>query len=286
MARREFCQRTKAAVARKRAEEASQSRSVQRRGWEEAMQMIEAQRARARKLNARPLRKLQRESGLEGQPASHLDDALRTRRRGDLAKVGRGETASGIRETHHIEYIGGFTAELELYSTLELRGVKETQVNISEPWPIKAVASYVAVRAAGADAAHDTGSIGCVCRLVEPLTQLTAGGAHPATVSDVGADARNVVRSLIVGAVQALVRAGGHRVRAAAMQVDKRRYLPAVGHFLDEPVAAAEVVDIPHGGDDCVTANVGIHGAILFAEAAADGAQRIVGRGEGCAKVA
>ena len=169
-----------------------------------------------------PIRQTLRLFDLEVQPAPYLNDALGARGRGDLAKVGRGVAASGVRETHHIEDIGDLAAELEFHSMLELRGVKETQVDISEPWPIQGVAAYVAVRAAGANATQDTGSIGRVCCLVEPLIQLTADGADTAAVSDVGADARNRVRALSVGAVKALVGAGGHRERRAAMQVGNR----------------------------------------------------------------
>ena len=76
----------------------------------------------------------QREFNLEGQPASHLYDALRARRRGDLAKVGRRRsrawgcrysTCCGVRETHEVLEVRGLAAELEGNSMLEGNGFVE-----------------------------------------------------------------------------------------------------------------------------------------------------------------
>src|ERR1700677_267680 len=66
--------------------------------------------------------------GLEGQPGTHLDDALRAGRRGDFAIVGGREASGGVGEAYKVEDIGGLAAELEFHSMLELRGVKQTHV--------------------------------------------------------------------------------------------------------------------------------------------------------------
>ena len=47
-----------------------------------------------------------------------------------------------------------------------------------------------------------------------------------------------------------------------------------------------EVVDVPYGGDHRVVGPVGIHRALFLRKAAAEGAQSIIGGGEGIAQVA
>ena len=72
-----------------------------------------------------------REFDLERQPTSQLDDALGALRRGDLAVVARRELRCGVGETHHVEGIGGFGAELERDSMLEGNGAEDSQVDIA-----------------------------------------------------------------------------------------------------------------------------------------------------------
>src|SRR5271154_36115 len=88
---------------------------------------------------------------LERQPTSQLDDTLGALRPGDLAVVGRVEGRCGVGETHHVEGIGGFSAELECNSMLEGEGAEDSQVDIAEPGPDQGVARYIAIGTAGAN---------------------------------------------------------------------------------------------------------------------------------------
>ena len=45
-------------------------------------------------------------TALEGQTPAYLNDALRSRSRGDLGIVARPEVCGGVRETHQVEDIG------------------------------------------------------------------------------------------------------------------------------------------------------------------------------------
>ena len=119
---------------------------------------------------------------LEGEPTAQLDDAGGARRPCDLAVVARREGRCRVGETHHIEGIGGFGAELEHYSTLELNVAVESQVDIAEPWPNQGIARHIAIGAAGADTPEGTRSVvGESCR-IEPRRQHAVGGANPAAV--------------------------------------------------------------------------------------------------------
>ena len=147
---------------------------------------------------------------LERKPPAYLDDTLGARRRRDLAIVGRCEACGGVRETHEVEDIGGLAAELEDNSMLELDVVKETKVDIFESGSIQGVAAYVAVRATRADAPGHARPVIHVCCRVEPFTGRAVRGTYPAAVSvERYGLAGNRIRALVVGAVEALVGAGG-----------------------------------------------------------------------------
>src|SRR5580704_10987545 len=102
---------------------------------------------------------------------------------------------------------------------LELRGVKETHVDIFEARPIQRIAAYVAVRATGADAAGHAGPVvseRCTCdsgcNVIEPRSRYAVGGANSAAVrAEYGAGAAgNVIRALSIRAVKALIGSCGH----------------------------------------------------------------------------
>jgi len=208
---------------------------------------------------------------LEGQTASHLQDALGAGSRRDLAIVARREGSGGVGETYQVEDIGGFAAELEHHSTLELNVAEKSHIDIPEPRSIESVAAYVAVRATGPDTPCHTGPISCEGCRIEPCTRYTVGGANPAAVRvKFGADTGNQVGAAIAGTVIVLVRARGHGKYPAAMQVGDRRDLPAVDHFLDDFVLAVEVVQVPCAGNRGVAANVGTHIAFFLPKPAAN----------------
>ena len=151
------------------------------------------------------------------------------RRRGDLAVVARREGRCGIGETHHVECIGGFSAELEDDPMREGDVAEDSQVDIAEPRSDQGVATHIAIGTAGANAPGFAWSVsGERCR-IEPRRQHTINGANPAAVRiEGGANAGNPIGAVRIRAVEVIVGSCGYRKRRAASQIDNRRDLPTV----------------------------------------------------------
>ena len=155
---------------------------------------------------------------LEGEASAHLEDALGACGRGDLAEVtvvvvatyrGRRAACSGVGEVDPVQEVGGLAAELEYNSALQFDVAEKAHVELFETGPKEAVAAYVAVRAAWADAACQAGPVGCVSCRIKPRSHLVRpgpGGANAAAiVGEHGVLAGNSIRALVAGAVEALV---------------------------------------------------------------------------------
>ncbi len=227
---------------------------------------------------------------LESKPPTHLDEALRPCRRCDLAVVARRQASSGVGEVDPVQSVGGFAAELEHDSMFEGNVAEDPQVEIFETGSKQAVAAYVAVRAARADAASHARPVRYVGRRIKPRIRLVSSGRRSANAAAVGVklgvDAGNSIRALCVGAVKALVGPCSCREHCAAVQNENRRDRPAIEHCLHDVVVAVDVVNVPCAGDRGGVAQVGVHTAVFLLESAADSAQRVIRRREGSAKVA
>src|SRR5580704_9350269 len=101
-----------------------------------------------RSMHHRPLRGADRTLSLRGfdlerQPTSQLDDTLGALRTGDLGVIARREGRCRVAETHQVEGIGGFSAELEDDSVLEVNVTEDSQVDIAESRSENGVARHI-----------------------------------------------------------------------------------------------------------------------------------------------
>ena len=130
-----------------------------------------------------PAAKHLREFDLKRQPPSQLDDALGARRPSDLGVVARREGRCRVAETHQIEGIGRFGAELEDDSMLEGNVAEDSQVDIAEARSENGVTRHIAICATMSGAPREAGSVVSESCRIEPRRHLTVGGANPAAMN-------------------------------------------------------------------------------------------------------
>lgn len=158
----------------------------------------------------RPLRGAGRTLSLRGfdlecQPTSQLDNTLGALRPGDLGVVTRREGCCRVAETHQVEGIGGFSAELEDDSVLEGNVAEDSQVDIAESRSENGVARHIAIGATRSDAPWEAGAVVSESCRIEPRRHLTVGGANPAAVmAEDGVNAGNGVGTVRARTIKVL----------------------------------------------------------------------------------